>query len=86
MPTTNSAQIDLVMAFPDSRRHPLVADSKDWERIGPALVEWGMLADMGLVNGPAIRVLMEVAYVMGFERGKAEAQNPLLNFVVADEG
>ena len=67
-----------IMAFvdeyPDERRHPLTAESADWARLNAILKSFGWLyGGCSVVDiGPGIRILLEICYVMGYERGKAE--------------
>jgi len=85
-----SKLLDLFKDYKDDRRHPIVAESNDWKRLTPTLVEWGMtvrtLANMGRLDVdmvfPQLRVLMETAYVMGYERGRTE--RPMPTFMVAE--
>ena len=68
--------------FPDEKRHPIVQESKDWEEhIVPASVEWCETLQQVLESGrpdtvwmliPMFRVLSEIIYVLGYERGKRE--------------
>lgn len=65
----------------DDVRHPLIAENPDWEqKITPALVEMGTLADarrldLNAMSGARIlRVLLETVYVMGYQSAKEEPQ------------
>ena len=77
---------DLLTKFPDNKRHPLIAGSKDWDtEISPALYEFGEL--WGKPDPVSwllmMRVAIETIYMMGYERGKAE--KPMLEFLVGEE-
>lgn len=71
--------------FPDERRHPVIAESKDWEEhIIPALVAWcgalqqvseGARPDTIHMLIPMLRILTEAIYVLGYNRGKHEQQS-----------
>jgi len=74
---------ELIEHYPDAVRHRLVADCLDWDLITPALVEWGTLAEHGFLQHGALRVLCEVIYVMGYNRGAKE--RPLPKFIVSEE-
>jgi hypothetical protein len=83
---TIQAFINLAMDYPDAIRHPIVADSADWDRIGDALQGWhsSILVLPDEVRAcQTLRVLAEIIYIMGYERGKREAVIP--QFVVYDE-
>ena len=84
---TNSPSILLMRQYPDARRLPLVAESADWELLDLAMVEWIKTAATDpacfRLGIPALRVILEIAYVMGHERGTREATLP--QFVVAPE-
>ena len=60
--------------WPDSRRIPLIADCEDWEHILDLLAGGLLAVDvLGLDDGAkVIRVIAEVVYAMGYERGRAE--------------
>ena len=78
--------------WPDGKRHRLVADCEDWDKITPALVSWGNMlgaaigtqnANMILGLQPLNRCLIEAVYCMGYERGKRERAMP--EFIVVEE-
>jgi hypothetical protein len=74
----------------DEERHPLIIESKDWERISPALQEIGQ-ALVSHIDAPiaayaitsTLRILFETVYVIGYKRGHKETSFP--QFVVAEE-
>ena len=75
---------ELGRMFPDEKRHPIVSESEDWdELIIPALVSWsealqqvskGARPDTIYMLIPMLRVLTEIIYMLGYERGKHEQQ------------
>jgi len=75
------AYTELIQNYDDSRRHWLVTESDDWDMLNPALKEWGdmlpALVRTGGLNAAfsTLRVLIEVVYVCGYERGKAESHD-----------
>jgi hypothetical protein len=86
MDTFGEAFKQIIDEFTDAERHPLVAESADWDKIVPALKELGVVtAKVGLIEDTARcwRYLLETVYVMGYRRGKA-AKPP--EFVVAEDG
>jgi hypothetical protein len=72
----NNYALELMRDFPDDVRHPLVAESRDWDKIVPAMTEWISLLENGSLTfenaGIILRVLTECIYVMGYNRGKNE--------------
>lgn len=65
--------------YPDEKRHPHVVDNEDWDTIIPVLVNLEQLiTDWAVVKDPeqlvewkhAMKVVMEIIYVMGVERGE----------------
>ena len=84
----SSATLKLIHKFTDAERIPLVAGSRDWEEIIiPALTEWVSFLSTGDVFGcmTILRIIIEVAYVLGYNRGKAEAGNPMSRWIVKEE-
>ena len=64
--------------YPDSIRHPLIVESADWEKLTAALTEVGQVTDALLPSSNrkefaifrTLRVLAEIAYTMGYQRGR----------------
>lgn len=65
--------------YPDEKRHPHVIDNEDWDTMVPILValehlivEWSVIKDGETLEEwkHTMRVVMEVLYVMGIERGE----------------
>ena len=82
----------LLRKWPDEKRHPLVADSADWDEITPAIVSLGNLQGTAIqANNMSLlvasmevdRCIYEAVYCMGYERGKKS--RPMPAFVVAEE-
>lgn len=72
-----SKVIELLKEYSDDVRHPLIVENPDWEeKITPALVELGQTTDAGLISGDQfvnlIRCMIEIAYVMGHQKGKED--------------
>lgn len=80
-----SPSLDVILAwaaevFPDEKRHPYVVDNEDWDKITPILVSLEQLMGewIGDVQDQAelarwkhvMRVVMEILYVMGVQRGE----------------
>lgn len=68
---------ELYDKFPLDKVHPLIVENPDWEEeIVPALLEIGISFDdkeMGIEElAAALRSLIEIAYVMGYQKGKEE--------------
>lgn len=61
----------------------LIAESEDWGHIVPAFVEFIAAVQLDPEPQRALRALVEIVYVLGYERGKREATMP--RFVVAQE-
>lgn len=66
--------------FPDEKRHPHVVDNEDWDTILPILIlleqfieDWAVVKDQNqfMEWKHAMKVVMEILYVMGVERGEA---------------
>jgi hypothetical protein len=76
---------------PDDERLPLCADCADWERIPQALVGCAIAALTLVQNNQAqeavqlMRTMAESLYALGYQRGQREAQQPVLQFVLAEE-
>lgn len=69
--------------FPDEKRHPHVVDNEDWDTMKPILVgmesligEWAEVMDPEELTHwkHTMRVVMEILYVMGIERGRTYRQ------------
>ena len=74
---TNSKVIQLLEVYSDDVRHPLIVENPDWDdKIIPALVELGQTTDAGLIDGEQfanlIRCMIEIAYVMGYQKGNSD--------------
>lgn len=83
--------------YPDSVRHPIIVDSHDWDLI-PDLIHTIVSVNavpylMDTLNmhsqshayraGIITRLVVEIIYVMGYQRGKEES-NPFEDWVVQD--
>lgn len=69
--------------FPDEKRHPHVVDNEDWDTMLPILVgmessidTWADVIDKDEFTHwkHTMRVVMEILYVMGIERGETYRQ------------
>ena len=74
-----SAYLEAVKEYNDARRHHLTIESYDWDKLRPAVVEWIItippyMQRSGDITGAlnTLNVLIETAYVMGYERGQSE--------------
>lgn len=61
-----------IKEFPDEKRHPIVDGCDDWDTIPIVLHAWGQGAKPRELAVPMLRVITEVIYCMGYERGKKE--------------
>jgi len=68
--------------YPASERHWLCIDCNDWEHTIPDILwAWSLAAQASLnLAAPMLRVIAEVIYRKGYDRGKAEQTNPLEKF------
>ena len=63
--------------FPLDKVHPLIVENPDWEdEIVPALLETGVAFDDKEISveglAASLRSLIEIAYVMGYQKGREE--------------
>lgn len=68
---------ELFDQFPLDMVHPMIVENPDWdEKLVPCLEEIGSaydkneISDIGLAA--SLRSLMEIAYVMGYQKGKED--------------
>ena len=88
---TENVQSPLIsLLMDDSERHPLVAESKDWDAIRPAIAEFIVMIPALTKAGPLtgfsnfVVTMMESVYVMGYKRGKRETVTGM-DWVVGEE-
>ena len=67
--------IDLLEEYTESRRAPILAECRDLPRLSDlasAVVVWGEILATGDEMAKGIALVVEIAYVMGVERGRSE--------------